>query len=335
VPEQNPEVDHSDADPEPDPNWTGWADWADVDPEVDAEEQARSAPRVDAERPAPEQRAPLAPVPTLAPIPHTEPEAEPVVRPLGRRTPEERAAEQAAADLALLRTFGYGDPSTRPDSAPVVSMVRAGAEAAEAADKGAAQPVRFRVVRRDGAGVGGAAVRLLDDRGLRVADATADESGHGQVVAPAQGGFMLISTAPGYQPGAVALIVKDVPVEVDVLLVRSASVSGSVQGEDGPIPGARVTLVQDGEVVDAVTTDTDGAYRIEGLGSGEYGLSVAAAGFVPAAGFVEVPDETDLLHDAVLASAAPTAARYGGYDGGYDEGGHDAGDGMMSGQRYT
>jgi Carboxypeptidase regulatory-like domain len=91
--------------------------------------------------------------------------------------------------------------------------------------------------------------------------------------------------------------------------------------------GARVTLVQDGEVVDAVMTDAEGAYRIADIGSGEYGISVAAAGFVPAAGFVEVPDEKDLRHDAVLASASPTAARYDGYD--------DADDGMMTGQRHS
>jgi Carboxypeptidase regulatory-like domain len=328
----------ADADPEPDPTWSGWADWD----ALDAEEAAAEGPRPSPEEPAGADAAPppkpvpaeeppptLDPVPTPAPIPtpHTESETEPVALPLGRRTPEERAAEQAAADMALLRTFGYGDPSTRPESAPVVSMVRPDAEDVATADKGAAQPVRFRVVRRDGVTVGGAAVTLLDDRGLHAADVTADAAGSGEVLAPAEGSFMLVATAPGHQPGAVAVMVGDAPVDADVLLVRSSSVSGAVQGEDGPIVGARVTLVQDGEVVDAVTTDAEGAYRIADIGSGEYGLSVAAAGFVPSAGLVEVPDETDLRHDAVLASASPTVARYDEYD--------DAGDGMMTGPRFS
>ncbi|GAA1245034.1 hypothetical protein GCM10009609_05550 [Pseudonocardia aurantiaca] len=322
-----------DADPEPDPTWTGWANWAEVDAEEAGAETSRSSlargesgPVDGGPPPEPEPAPAAVPTPTPAPIPSTEPEAEFVALPLGRRTPEERAAEQAAADMALLRTFGY-DPSARPDSAPVISMVGPDAQDEVVVNKGLAQPVRFRVVRRDGATVGGAAVALLDDCGLRVADVIADADGLGEVLAPAEGSFMLISTAAGHQPGVVAVTVGDAPVEAEVLLARSASVSGAVQGEDGPIVGARVTLVQDGEVVDAVMTDAEGAYRIADIGSGEYGISVAAAGFVPAAGFVEVPDEKHLRHDAILASASPTAARYDGYD--------DADDGMMTGQRYS
>jgi hypothetical protein len=97
--------------------------------------------------------------------------------------------------------------------------------------------------------------------------------------------------------------VADAPIEADVLLARSASVSGAVHGEDGPIAGARVTLVQDGEIVDAVDTDADGGYRMEDLGAGEYGLSVAAAGCEPIAALLRVPDETDLRHDIDLDPA--------------------------------
>jgi hypothetical protein len=224
----------------------------------------------------------------------------------GRQTPDERAAEQAAADLALLRTFGFADPGLRPDSAPVVAMERPDEEEPPA-EPGDAQPVRYRVIRRDGTVVGGATVTLLDDRGGDVAAGAADAEGRGEVLAPAPGGYVLVSTAAEHQPGAVAITVSEAPTEIDVLIARSASVSGSVLGEDGPIAGARVTLVQDGEAVDAVDTADDGTYRISDIGSGEYGLSVAAHGCRPVAVVLDVEEEADLRHDVELEPASPVA----------------------------
>jgi hypothetical protein len=223
-----------------------------------------------------------------------------------RMTPDERAAEQAAADLGLLRTFGFADLGQRPGTAPVVAMERTHEQEAPAV-AGEAQPVRFRIVRRDGTTVGGAAVTLLDDRGGDVADGAADAEGRGEVLAPAPGGYVLVSTAAGYLPGAVTITVLGAPVDADVLLARSASVSGVVRGEGGPIADARVMLVQDGEAVDAVDTDDDGGYRITDIGPGEYGLSVAAAGCEPVATLIDVSEEADVRHDVTLPPVMPVA----------------------------
>jgi hypothetical protein len=228
----------------------------------------------------------------------------------GRPSSVDRAAEQDAADLALLRTFGFVDPSLRPDSAPVVSLVSPDGPALEPRGGGAPQPVRYQAVRRGGAPAGHVAVALLDDRGRAVAGGTAGSDGRGEVLAPASGSFVLVCTAPGYQPGAVALTVAEAPIEAEVLLTRSGSLAGSVHGEDGPIKGARVTLVQDGEIVDSGDTDHDGGYRIEDIGGGEYGLSVVAAGCEPIAILLDVPDEADLRHDVDLEPASVQA----GYD---------------------
>jgi hypothetical protein len=222
-----------------------------------------------------------------------------------RRTPDERAAEEAAADLALLRTFGFVDPGQRPDTAPVVAMGHREEEPPTA--RGKAQPVRYRVIRRDGSVVAGATVTLLDDRGGDVATGTADAAGRGELMAPSSDGYVLVATAAGHQPGAVAITVGNAATVADVLLARSASVFGIVHGEDGPIPGARVTLVQDGEAIDAVDTDVCGAYRIGDVGGGEYGLSVAAAGCEPVATLLDVAEEADVHHDVELAPASPVA----------------------------
>lgn len=272
-----------------------------------------------AELPAVESRPPRNLGPAISPIPAERPIGEPAASGVAAEHPErattshsrqsadERAAEQAAADLALLRTFGYADPSLRPDSAPVVSLLSQQDPSPEPVP-GAEQPVRFRAMRRGGTPAEGVAVMLLDDKGRTVAENEAGPDGRGEVLAPTPGGYVIVCTARGHQPGAAAITVTDGPIEADVLLVRSASLYGSVHGEDGPIAGARVTLVQDGEIVDAADTAENGAYRIGDIAAGEYGLSVVAAGCEPIAVLLEVPDEADLRHDVELEPAGVQAA---------------------------
>ena len=216
------------------------------------------------------------------------------------------AAEQAAADLALLRTFGPSDLASRPDRAPVVALEGRGRPEPIPAP-GAEQPVRFRAVRRDGTVIADVAVALLDDRGREIAVDKADAAGAGELRAPHPGSYVLVATAPDHQPGAVTLTVGDGPVDADVLLVRSASLAGLVTGEDGPIDGARITLVQDGEVVDTADTDPDGRYRVPDMAAGEYALSAAAAGCEANVVLVSIPDEAELVHDVDLAPAGVAA----------------------------
>jgi hypothetical protein len=159
--------------------------------------------------------------------------------------------------------------------------------------------------------VDGAAVTLLDDRGNEVVATRTGPGGRGEVVAPTEGSYVLVSTAPGHQPGAAAITVAADPVEVEVLLTRSASVSGVVRDEDGPVADARVTLVQDGEIVESADTDESGAYRIDDIGAGEYELSVVAAGHARTVIVLEVADEADLRHDVELGPVAPVDAMSG------------------------
>lgn len=262
---------------------------------------------------------PLGPVDVVAP-PAPEPDAEPedaqepllaaafsgglatrtAARP--RRTAAETAAEQAAADLALLRTFGFSEAGGPPDGESMTSLT-ATLDDPAASEDGSARPVRFHVVGRDGKGVGEAAVALLDDRGRETATAVADTGGRGELRAPHAGSYVLVSTAADHQPGAVAITVADEPVDAEVLLARSASLAGTVFGEDGPVVGARLTLVQDGEIVDSVISAADGTYRVTDLAAGEYGLSVTAADCEPVAALLDVQDEQELRHDVDLEPA--------------------------------
>jgi hypothetical protein len=217
-----------------------------------------------------------------------------------RRSPADTAAEQAAADLALLRTFGVAGPGrTAAADDTEVELEGCSPDDAEPCG-GTAQPVAFRVVDRDGRGLAGASVTLLDDHGREISGTAADENGAGRLTARRPGGYMLVTAADGYQPGAATIAVADAPVDTEIPLTRSASIAGSVCGEDGPIVGARLVLVQDGEIVDTADSGVDGAYMFADLAAGEYGLSVTASECEPAALVLRLADETDLRHDVDL-----------------------------------
>jgi hypothetical protein len=220
-----------------------------------------------------------------------------------RRSPADTAAEQAAADLALLRTFGVAGPGhTAAADDTEIELEGCGTDDAEPS-AGAAQPVSFRVVGRDGRGLAGASVTLLDDHGREIAGTVADNHGAGTLTARRPGGYMLVTAAAGYQPGAVAIAVSDAAVDTEIPLTRSASIAGSVGGEDGPIVGAQLVLVQDGEIVETAESGADGAYRFADLAAGEYGLSVNASEWEPAAVVLRLVDEVNLRHDVDLDPA--------------------------------
>jgi hypothetical protein len=138
---------------------------------------------------------------------------------------------------------------------------------------GSPQPVWFRVVRRDGEPVAGALVTLLDDHGQEVDATKTATDGGGELQAPHAGRFLMIAGSDGFQPRAVLLTVEGQPVELALLLPRSAGVAGVVRSAARPVTGARVVARQEGEIVDDVVTGRDGAYRFADLAEGGYALS--------------------------------------------------------------
>lgn len=218
-----------------------------------------------------------------------------------RRPPSATPAEQAAADLALLRTFGVAGRTGTADE-PEVALEGCTPDDDEPV-AGNAQPIAFRVLARNGRGIHGATVTLLDDHGRETASTHTRSDGHGVLTARHPGGYMLVAAADGYQPGAITVAVTDAPVDAEIPLTRSASIAGSVGGEDGPIVGARLALVQDGEIVDTTESAADGAYRFADLAAGEYGLSVTAHDCEAAAFVLVLADEVDLRQDVDLVPA--------------------------------
>jgi hypothetical protein len=229
---------------------------------------------------------------------HAETAAEEDRRP--RRTPAERAAEHAAVDVALLRTFGVAETGDRPGAAPIVSLSAAAPHQAPRVPAGPATPVLVTVLGRDDAPVAGAAAALVDDRGAQVAAAETAADGRVELTAPGPGTYMVVASAGQHQPGAVAATVTAGPAQVTVPLVRSSSVAGSVWGADEAISGAQVSLLQDGELVEETESGGDGGFRIPDLTAGAYELSVTASGFEQRVVPLEVPAAADVRHDVDL-----------------------------------
>jgi hypothetical protein len=221
-----------------------------------------------------------------------EPEPPAPAKPASPDPPSRRVrslpAEHAAVDLALHRTFG---PEPRaavapPPAPPTVTPT------------GPLLPVRVRVHSREGEPVEAAAT-LFDQQGREVAGTSSGADGRCEL--PARpGGYLLVASAPGHQPTALALTVKDPAVDVEVPLLRSAAVVGTVRVADEPVPGARVSLLQDGEVIDAVESCVAGRYRFTGLAAGRYAIAVAAPGFARVVARVRVAAEAEVRHDVVL-----------------------------------
>jgi hypothetical protein len=288
----------------------------DLDGPASAEPQsapsdARPDPTGDLDRPAPAQPQPAAaadphPVHAAAPEPgETEEQASRRVLHLVPPLPVDSAipvqrTQAPDSELALLGALGLLDPAAEAE--PALTGVD-GRRSRPEGPGGPAQQIRFRVARRDGSAVPGAEVDLLDEDGQHVATGYADADGCGELQAPHPGSYLMVCVAPEHQPGVATVSVGDGPGEAALLVARSAVLTGSVRASYTPVVAARLTVVQDGEIVGGTHSDSAGAYRISDLGPGGYGLCVTAPGCVPAAVRIDVADGTELQRDIDLQRA--------------------------------
>ncbi|MGW6578309.1 MFS transporter [Streptomyces globisporus] len=145
------------------------------------------------------------------------------------------------------------------------------------------------VLTPDGAPVRDAAVTLTDVRGEVVASTrTGREGGYviGELIA---GEYTLAAGAPAFRPAALPVSVQAArETRQDIELAGGAVLRGIVRATGGrPVEDARVTLLDAaGNVVDTLTTGSDGSFRFVDLSSGEY--TVIAAGYPPVATVLQV-----------------------------------------------
>ncbi|WP_439959738.1 MFS transporter [Streptomyces abyssomicinicus] len=163
------------------------------------------------------------------------------------------------------------------------------------------RPVEMDVVL-GGAGRLAGAVTTAD--GTPVRDATVTLTNvHGEVVSASRSGYdggyvisdlvageyTLAASAHAYRPTALPVTVQaSRETRQDIELAGGAVLRGVVRGGGGrPVEEARVTLLDAaGNVVDTLTTGSDGTFRFVDLSSGEY--TVIAAGYPPVATVLQV-----------------------------------------------
>ena len=172
---------------------------------------------------------------------------------------------------------------------------------------GSSLPVRGTVRRPGGGLVSGAALTLVDHSGRQVGRDNVGGDGGFTLSAPDAGGYLLIASAPGYQPWVASVEVGNGSGNVAVVLAGSSGVTGTVRvaGSDQAVAGALVTLTNaDGEVISSVPTTAEGHYHLTELVAGTYRLVVAASGYQPVTVSLTVADTGELRQDVVLVGAA-------------------------------
>jgi EmrB/QacA subfamily drug resistance transporter len=141
----------------------------------------------------------------------------------------------------------------------------------------------------DGTPVRDAIVTLTDVRGDVVATSRSGREGAYVLAELVAGEYTLAASAPAYRPAALPVTVQaSRETRQDVELAGGAVLRGTVRAPGGRlVEDARVTLLDAaGNVVDSVTTATDGHFRFVDLAAGEY--TVIAAGYPPVATVLQV-----------------------------------------------
>src|ERR1700761_5940423 len=198
----------------------------------------------------------------------------------------------------------WGRGRRRPARSDIAT--RYGARGMSSVEQFEQVPVSGRVRTADGGSIPGAAVTLADMSGRQVAVAQTDTAGQYTLAAPGAGSYLVIVSAPGHQPAASVLTAPGAGTSHDIVLRGGSGLTGTVRagGSGQPVGNATVTVANTrGEIAGAVTTGSDGTYRLSQLAEGQYTLVVAAAAYAPLAEQVTVEEGELARHDVELPAS--------------------------------
>ncbi|WP_435822180.1 MMPL family transporter [Actinacidiphila alni] len=171
--------------------------------------------------------------------------------------------------------------------APAGTLVAAGAGTAIVAGPA----VRGRVTGAAGLPVPRSELTLIAADGRQVGRAAADDEGAFLMATPGAGSYVLVANAAGHHPQTASVLTSDRPVDCDLRLTGTGSLTGTVRRADGqPVEDARVVLHDaDGHEVTETRTGKDGAYAFGNLYPGRYTL--LTMGYPPFPATVRVSDD--------------------------------------------
>ena len=195
---------------------------------------------------------------------------------------------------SLMHTFGAANwwlPEWLDKRLPHLAV-----EAADPAD-GATPPagdgpsVRGRVTGGAGLPVPRSELTLIAADGRQVGRGSAEQDGTFLLPTPGPGSYVLVANADGHHPQTASVLVADRPVDCDLRLSGTGTLTGTVRRADGqPVRDARVVLQDaDGQEIAAVQTGADGTYAFGNLYAGDYTL--LTMGYPPFPATVQITDD--------------------------------------------
>ncbi|CAM5394898.1 MFS transporter OS=Streptomyces rimosus subsp. rimosus (strain ATCC / DSM 40260 / JCM 4667 /NRRL 2234) OX=1265868 GN=SRIM_033480 PE=4 SV=1 [Streptomyces rimosus subsp. rimosus] len=228
----------------------------------------------------------------VPPAPHA-----PLPPPAGPR--EVAPVPQARTETAVPRA------PERPDPAPA-PYTPAAAPSVPDDPSVPGVPVSGTVRHRDGSTVPSAALTLIDTGGRQVGRGATGDDGRYALSTPGSGSYVLIASAGGHRPQAVAVTVGERPVGLDVVLGGAGRLAGAVTTADGiPVRDATVTLTDvRGEVVATARSGREGGYVLTELVAGDYTLAAGAPGYRPVALPVTAQAARETRQDIELSGGA-------------------------------
>ncbi|WP_163507279.1 MFS transporter [Fodinicola acaciae] len=173
-------------------------------------------------------------------------------------------------------------------------------------------------VRGGGSGqppIGDAVLTLIDSGGQQLGRGRSGPDGRFELATPGRGNYVLIARAASHQPQATMISVGDTPASLEVVLIGTSGLTGTVRvSGGGALAGAIVTLADGrGEVVASQPTDETGSYTFSEMVAGTYTVAVSAPRYHPVAALVEVAEGGMTRYDVDFAGAARLRGRaFGG-----------------------
>ncbi|KAA9156557.1 hypothetical protein FPZ12_027310 [Amycolatopsis acidicola] len=240
--------------------------------------------------------------------------AEVLTAPGHRHEPAEQLrAHLADADAALFTGAGNDHPAHDPllHLWQLLSELVAAAPVALPPRKRAVSGLAVEGTVREstGAALAGATVTLVDTSGRQLGKVNTDARGEYSLAVPAAGTYLLITLAPRHEACASRVTLTAGPEIYDITLVASVALTGTITA-DRPVAGANVSLVAEtGVVATSTRSDSAGRFTLAGVAPGPYNLAVSAAGYLPAARTVVVP-EGKPGHEDVRLTRAVTLTGY-------------------------
>lgn len=133
----------------------------------------------------------------------------------------------------------------------------------------------------NGSPIGGATITISQNNTV-IATITSSANGTYTLPGLVAGTYTVTASAASYQPSTQGIMVipnQAVALDFNLQSLPSSFSGTIVDDQANPIPGAQISIYQNGNLVAVTTTGTNGSFSLTGLGSGSYSVVITAPQF--------------------------------------------------------